>query len=87
MHIGPGSNSAAQLSQREITRQRLTCGLDAQRTHARPEDIDRFVVLCWKTKLPGDNRVVMVCRKGNKASNRDTIIAPVRDGRYRCSAP
>jgi selenophosphate synthetase-related protein len=49
---------------------------------AKPEDVGTFVTLCRKTKLPTDNRVVMVYRKGNKELNRDTIIAPFRQGRH-----
>ncbi len=50
---------------------------------AKPDDVGRFVELCRKTKLPEDNRVVMIYRKGNKALNRDTIIAPFRQGSYK----
>jgi hypothetical protein len=47
-----------------------------------PADIAAFVASCRKAKLPQDNRVIMVFRKGNKALNRDTIIGPFRDGTY-----
>ncbi len=50
---------------------------------AKSDDIGDFVELCLRTKLPEDNRVVMVYRKGNKALNRDTIIAPFRQGTHK----
>ena len=68
----------------------IEVGLESARTPevllyfvAKPEDTARFVEICRKTKLPEDNRVVMVYRKGNKALNRDTIIAPFRQGTYK----
>ena len=47
-----------------------------------PADVGSFVESSRKTKLPPDNRVIMVYRKGNKSLNRDTIIGPFRDGTY-----
>ena len=50
---------------------------------AKPQDVSSFVDLCLRTRLPDDNRVVMIYRKGNKALNRDTIIAPFRGGTHK----
>lgn len=50
---------------------------------SRPGDVERFVQTCRKLKLPRDNRVVMIYRKGNKDLNRDTIIGPFRAGHYK----
>jgi hypothetical protein len=47
-----------------------------------PSDVLSFVESSRKTKLPQENRVIMVYRKGNKALNRDTIISPFRNGTY-----
>jgi hypothetical protein len=47
-----------------------------------PADVLDFVESSRKTKLPQENRVIMVYRKGNKALNRDTIISPFRNGTY-----
>ena len=50
---------------------------------AKQGDVERFVETCRKLDLPRDNRVVMIYQKGNKGLNRDTIIGPFREGRYK----
>ena len=50
---------------------------------SKPGDVERFVETCRKLGLPQDNRVVMIYQKGNKDLNRDTIIGPFREGRYK----
>jgi hypothetical protein len=49
---------------------------------AEPADVGNFVEASRKTKLPEDNRVIMVYQKGNKSLNRDSIITLFRDGAY-----
>ena len=49
---------------------------------AETSDVSAFVGSCTKARLPPDNRVIMVYRKGNKSLNRITIIAPFRRGDY-----
>ena len=50
---------------------------------AKPGDVERFVETCRRLDLPRENRVVMIYRKGNKSLNRDMIIGPFREGRYK----
>jgi len=46
------------------------------------DDIKRFVEFCNSTRLPKDNRTIMVYQKGRKDLNRDIIITPFRNGTY-----
>ena len=46
----------------------------------RMEDVGKFVHLCDSTRLPEDNRTIMVYRKGRKDGvNRDSIFLPFRN--------
>ena len=47
------------------------------------KDIDAFVKTCMEAKLPADNRTIMVYTKGNKKLNRDALIAPFKEGKYK----
>jgi hypothetical protein len=55
----------------------------------RLDDVKKFVKLCGSTKLPDDNRTIMVYRKGRKDGvNRDSIFMPLRnDKRFALKAP
>lgn len=47
------------------------------------EDVDAFVDLVKKSKLPKDNRTIMIYKKGRKDGvNRDTIFMPFKDEKY-----
>jgi hypothetical protein len=47
------------------------------------KDIDAFAKACTDAKLPADNRTIMVYKKGNKLLNRDTLISPFKEGKYK----
>lgn len=53
------------------------------------DDVKKFVKLCTSTKLPEENRIIMVYRKGRTDGvNRDTIFKPFRkDKRFTLKAP
>lgn len=44
------------------------------------EDVEAFIKYVQETRLPEDNRVIMVYKKGRKDGiNRDTVIKPFKD--------
>ena len=46
-------------------------------------DVEAFVNLSNRTELPEENRTIIVFKKGRKDGvDRDTIIAPFRNGKY-----
>jgi len=47
------------------------------------KDVESFIKTCNDIDLPIDNRTIIVYRKNNKLVNRDTIIAPFKEGKYK----